>query len=171
MRDKTFVVQISKLGLGLNHLNYKIDDAFFNLFPFSTIKQADLQVDLAFQKQDQLHVLDFHLSGWVGADCDICLESIHVPVDSHHGLLVKQTDDKKDEGSDDDLIIMGTKENDLDLTSQLYDYVYISLPIRKTCELAGKQCNPAMESIIQGKEQEQETDERWALLKKLKDKK
>ena len=169
MRDKTFVVQISKLSPGLNNLSFKVSDSFFDQFPFSTIKKTDLLVSLDFEKQEHLHVLSFHIQGWVESECDICLETIQVPLDAKYQLLVKQTEEKPLIQDDVDLIVIGFQDNELDLSTQIYDYVYVSMPIRKVCEMVGKTCNPLMADRLKKENSGIDEDDRWAELKKLKD--
>jgi uncharacterized metal-binding protein YceD (DUF177 family) len=111
-------------------------------------------------------VLEFTISGTVRTTCDRCNEEFDMPLEGEYRLIVKvgghETGDE-----DDDIITVAANEHELDLSQYLYEYITLSLPIRRvhpdgTCdEEVIKKLN---DHLTEG----EEGDPRWDGLKNIK---
>ena len=129
-----------------------------------------MHVQVVLQKSLRLLTLDFFIDGTVRVPCDRCLEEFDLPLVFHETLYVK-FGDKRCEESANTLII---PEDDafLVISQYLYEYIHLALPIRRVHpddEQGHSTCNPVMikklEEFSVETFKEQETDQRWSVLK------
>jgi uncharacterized protein len=121
-------------------------------------------------------VLHFDISGTVKADCDRCTEEFDLPIEGKYKLIVKVgghlTGDE-----DDDIITVPANEHELDLSQHIYEYIALSLPIKRVHpdnEQGESTCNEEILEKLslflteEEKEEENEpTDPRWDNLKNI----
>lgn len=143
MRD--YDIEFIKLKLGEHKFEYHLNSEFFKAFN-SSLSAEDIQVDLLFQKSNNMFTLTFELKGKVETDCDRCLSPIQLPIESEHTVIVKVTEYPIE--SEDDLIYIGAHEYKINIAQHLYDFVNLSLPIKKTCSDVGKTCDPSVTANI-----------------------
>jgi uncharacterized metal-binding protein YceD (DUF177 family) len=96
-----------------------------------------------------------------------------LPISGDYRLIVKvgghETGDE-----DDDIITIAANEHELDLQQYIYEYIALSLPIKRVHpELKGKSsCDPdtvkKLKKFLTDKESEDPTDPRWNGLKNIK---
>lgn len=141
---KAYDVEFVKLNIGEHEYDFEINDDFFRAFD-SSLKAEDLKLKLHFTKGNGTFTLVFRLSGKVKVECDRCLTEIDIPVESVNTLMVKITENLMED--QDDIIYLHPGEHKLNISQHLYDYILISLPIKKTCDIVGKVCD----STITGK--------------------
>ena len=177
---KEYIIQFVGLAIGKHEYNFSVTDPFFEHFEFSEIKQADIQVDLTLLKQSTMMSLEFEISGTVKVNCDLCTEEFDLPIAGSYKLIVKVGG--SDSGvEDDDIITISAAEHELDLRQYIYEYIVLSLPIKRVHPPDAKgnsTCNQEMlEKIKQylvdkapegGEDDEPETDPRWNQLKNIK---
>ncbi len=142
---KEYDIEFIKLKLGDHKFEYHLTDQFFKAFN-SSLSTKDIKVDLLFQKSNTMFTLVFELDGKLGLECDRCLSDIDLPIRNKHTVLVKITDHPME--NEDDLIYIGSHEYKLNIAQHLYDFVNLSIPIKKTCSDVGKTCDPAMTKNI-----------------------
>lgn len=164
---KHYILHFSGLGLGFHNYQYQISNDFFEAFDNSEIEQASIIVDLSLEKQERMLIFDFEISGNINVMCDRCLDKFDYPLDISEQLIVKfgEAFDQENE----EVIILPEHEHQLDLSSYLYDFIILSLPIRivhPEDENGSSNCNPEIIEKIQ-KLSEPEPDPRWGSLKDL----
>ena len=69
-RLKSFSIPFTSLKNGKHQFDFKISDSFFTEFEYSPIKKADLSVEVEFNKQETMFVLDFVIKGEIELTCD-----------------------------------------------------------------------------------------------------
>lgn len=142
---KEFDIEFIKLKEGEHQFEFHIGDAFFKAFD-SSLSAQDIVVNLLFNKSGSMFTLEFGFEGKLETECDRCLSSIGLPVKGRHTLLVKITEHPKE--SEDDLIYLSTSDYKLNVAQHIYDFIHLSLPIKKTCSDAGLECDPAVTEKI-----------------------
>jgi len=165
-----YSIPLSGLKEGHHTLDFEIDNAFFELFEESEVKEGSLAAVVEMEKRSSHLDLTVRISGTVKISCDRCLETFSQPVDCENRLLVKFG--KEIEDSDPDILTIPVDEHELDLQQQIYEFIILALPIKRVhpTDKNGKStCNPDMikkleELLI---EEEKENDPRWDELKKL----
>jgi len=173
---KEYIIQFVGLSLGLHEFKFEINDSFFKDFEFSEIKQGNILVDLNLLKQSQMMVLEFKIGGTVKMECDLCTGEFDLPLNGTYKLIVKVGG--SDTGNeDDDIITVAANEHQLDLAQYIYEYIALSLPIKRvhpldkkgnsTCD---KEVLKKLEKFIieEEKQEEEKTDPRWNDLKNIK---
>jgi uncharacterized metal-binding protein YceD (DUF177 family) len=169
---KDYIIQFAGLSLGQHKYEFEISDKFFESLDYSEIKQGRINVVLNLIKQSTMMILEFEIKGTVKMECDRCTGEFDMPLSGNYRLIVKvgghETGDE-----DDDIITIAANEHELDLSQYLYEYVTLSLPIRRvhpedkegnsTCD---QEMLKKLDDHIIG--EEDKTDPRWDNLKNIK---
>ena len=108
-----FVVQLTSLAPGTNHLEWHAGAEFFEGFGNVDILDADLEVTAHVLSRGLTVVVACTMTGSVTVACDRCLEDLVIPVDT----AFEET--------------YTPEGGELDLSQDVYDYVCISLPIQR----------------------------------------
>lgn len=172
---KDYNVDFVKLKLGQHSFNYRISDSFFKIKEHSLIEQGEIDVHLLIDKKERLMNLTFTFQGKVRTDCDICLDSIQLPVKGEETMVVKIVEQPRE--SDSEILYLGPNDISFNIYDPVYEFICTSLPLSKACrdDISGtKVCNPAMLKFLsESKEEnssiENETDPRWDKLKNIKE--
>ncbi len=167
--SKEYVIQFAGLSPGEHLFEFDVNDKFFENLDYSEIKQGNIQVKLTLLKQSAMMVLHFDISGTVKSNCDRCAAEFDLPINGNHKLIVK-VGGSDDNDEDDDIITIAANEHKLDLTQYLYEYITLSLPIKRehseesTCD---KEILKKLENFLV-EEKEEKIDPRWDGLKNIK---
>jgi uncharacterized protein len=167
----SYILKIGGLKEGHYHEEFKIGKEFFEQFEESEIKEGALVAIVDMEKRISHIDMVIKISGEMKVACDRCLAMFMYPINCTNRLIVNFQNDQM-EDSDPDIISVPSDEEELDLKQHFYDFVILSLPIRRVHPLDNKgksTCDPEMlrklnKLII---EEEKVTDPRWDELKKL----
>ena len=128
---KEFNIQFVGLSLGEHVFEYTLSETFFaNLNPDSEIKKGKIDVTIRLLKQSTMMILQFEITGTVNVNCDRCTDEFDLPINGNYQLVVKFGGHDTGE-EDDDIITLSTHESELDVSQYIYEYVMLSLPIRR----------------------------------------
>lgn len=172
--------QIGFTGLsdGLHEYTFTIGKAFFEQFDYTEIENANMRVRMVLEKKPTMLVVSFEISGEVNVMCDRCTDYFDLPVSGESGLIYKFGDQDLD---DENVITVYPGETDIHVAQPIYEAIILLLPVRKVHPEG--MCNQEMlndidkylmveESSVDNTtseiKTEEETDPRWAALKKLK---
>ena len=108
-----FVVQLTSLAPGTNHLKWNAGAEFFETFGNVEILDADLEVTADVISRGLTVDAACTMTGSVTVACDRCLEDLVIPVDASFEETYTP------EGGE------------LDLSQDVYDYVCTSLPLQR----------------------------------------
>ncbi len=171
---KQYIIQFVALALGEHKYEFKVNDAFFEHLDYSEIKQADITVNLNLLRQSQMMILQFEISGTVKVICDLCATEFDLPISGTYKLIVK-FGGTEEESEDDDIISVSSNEHQLDLSQYIYEYITLSLPIKREHPLDSKgksTCNKEvlkkLKKFLTKEEKKDKTDPRWDGLKNIK---
>lgn len=150
-----FSIPFIGMKIGLHQLKFEVDNAFFGAYQNSQVKQGKITVLLDLDKRSHMTILDFNLEGWVSTDCDRCMEAINLPIHGEYTLHAKYNEESL-EGTDE-VIYIHPKISRLNVAQFIYEYIHLSIPMIKTCDLDPEaSCN---EEILSRFEQETDDDE------------
>lgn len=121
-------LEYKKLEKGLNKLNYQIDDKFFELFEYSELTSGKINVEANLEFSGNLIIIEFLLNGFIYTECDVCLETFPLDISNEFNLVFKFSEDNS---NDDEIIYVSENEVYIDLSKHFYDYIILSLPIKK----------------------------------------
>lgn len=188
MRDlKQFKLNLINLKPGKYDYDFTADSEFFTHFPNSLVSEVNSNIKVALEKQsDVLYILNFKGEGKFNLECDRCLDEITLPFTFEERLMVRVSDHPNLIASDDeDLLVLAPDSNELDLSTIIYEYIHVQIPLRKTCEDISKECDqemltkinqyiigsgdtsPDIESEENSPSDTKEIDPRWVKLKGL----
>jgi uncharacterized metal-binding protein YceD (DUF177 family) len=169
---REYLINFGNLKQGKHEYDFTVDEKFFGEFEYSLVKNGNVKVLLILEKQNEnLLILNFNYNGTIDITCDRCLDEFSMPVDSEQRLIVK-LDSKEQASDDDEIIFLPAEAYELDISPFIYEYINLSIPLKKVCSEAGKDCNPNMIQYIDGvnnhSQEDTTVDPRWEGLKNLK---
>ena len=168
--SKEYVIQFAGLSSGEHLFELNVHDKFFENLDYSEIKQGNILVTLTLLKQSSMMVLHFDISGTVKVNCDHCAAEFDMPINGNYKLTVKVGGSDEDT-DDDDIITIGVNEHKLDVSQYLYEYITLSLPIKRehvdklTCD---KEIVNKLDNFLVDEEKKEPIDPRWDGLKDIK---
>ena len=139
-------MQDRDISYGEHPFSFKVDGSFFEAYENDTVSDADLDVSAVVTKEHGRMALDLSITGNVTVKCDRCLADLTVPVDIQVPFSVMFSSYAADADADgdgaDEVILLDSDSADIDLSQIIYDYVSLSLPIKKVHP--DGQCDPVM---------------------------
>lgn len=109
--------------------DFKIDDSFFAHFEYGDIEGGDLQVKIKVIYSSRQIKLDLRIKGDVEIVCDRCLDTYRDNLDANFVLYGKFGHGADEE--DIDVIWIPEDRTYIDLIPVFFDYINISLPLRR----------------------------------------
>ncbi|MEO0896336.1 MAG: DUF177 domain-containing protein [Bacteroidota bacterium] len=179
--DKSFLreysLDVARTADGNSQLAYKIEGKFFEHFEKSQVQKGEVDITLDIEKNRSHLDATFHLNGWVELNCDRCGQPYEQPIENEFRIIFsfKETETKEE----DEVVFVERNEDQLSLIQEFYDFIHLSLPMRKVPEPDIHLCDPEVLKLLgldengdplPENEDEKEVDPRWAALKQLKDK-
>jgi len=166
----SYGIPISGLKEGRHLIDFEIGKEFFEQFEDSEVKEGSLIANIEMDKRSSHMDLLIRITGNIRICCDRCLEMYLQPVSCENRLIVKFG--KSMEDDDPDIISVPIGEHELDLSQQLFEFIYLALPIKRihpNDSNGNYTCDPEMleklsEHIV---EEGNNNDPRWDDLKKL----
>ena len=164
-RTKEYSIPFLGLKVGIHHFNLQVNEGFFGQFDYSEIHEADIVVKVEMEKKETMLVLDFELDGTVKVLCDRCGDEMDQPVQSNERLIVKLGNETGT--TDDDVLVLGPAEHELDLSQYLYEYAHLALPVRHAHQTMAE-CNQKVLAELEKFRVNDDADSRWEDLKNLR---
>ena len=164
-----YKIPFSGLKLGIHHFDFNVDDSFFEHFEESLIKDSDLKVHLAFDKQSTMFVLDFKFEGTIQTLCDRCADNFNLPISGSRQFIIKM---REESGEDEDIIYISTASVDYNVAELIYEILHLHLPIKKACALTEEDEPICGFTLSQYNTEEEDSDDDqndvWSALKDFK---
>ena len=168
MRKSDAIVQFSGLESGKYEYHYTLGSDFFSEFENEELRDGDVDFRVVLEKTERSMMFTFSFSGSVRSFCDRCLGEMDVPVSGEEHLCIKLSNDERCDN--EDMFILPENASRIDLSQWMYEYVVVSLPMRKVHE--DGQCDSEMLRYIEQPSSEvsesEAVDPRWSVLEKLK---
>lgn len=168
-KENTYLIPVSGLALGRHTFQYEITDDFFNGMDYSEIQQGKVSVNLNIDRMETMLTLTFDMVGTVRVMCDRCADEFDLPIESQQVFFIKLGTENAEES--DDVAVVPADQHDFDLTSLLYEFIILSVPMQRVHPEG--QCNPEVIDMLNGmqeveeEEEEESIDPRWAALKDI----
>jgi uncharacterized metal-binding protein YceD (DUF177 family) len=148
-RFSEYIIPFSSYSNGTHEFEFELVDAFFGQYPESEIRKADVHVSVELIKQERQLEFSFTLDGWVMLPCDRCLEDYEQPITGEFSLFGKFGHGNNED--EFDVVWLTQDAYQIDLSQYLYEYVMLSLPMRKVHPDGpdGKpECDPGMLDLL-----------------------
>lgn len=175
---RKYSLNVARMKPGKNEEDFHIGPEFFDHFEVSPVKTGVVDAHLKMHKYGTHVDVVFQMRGWIELNCDRCGEPYEHEFEIEERIIYSFDSDMDFEGYE--VMYVNSGEDKLDISQELYDFVQISIPLRKVPDTDVHLCAPdvlkalglnergEVKKIKQEKEEE-EIDPRWAALKKLKD--
>lgn len=138
-----YSIDIKGLALGVSTQEFKVGKDFFKSYDNDTITDADLTVSVTVNKSSGWIKVDCNIAGNVDVECDRCLAELRLPINISAPFTVKFSSIHQEEGEyGDDVIVLDSTDAELDLSQIIYDYVCLSLPLKRVHP--DGECDPVM---------------------------
>lgn len=172
----TFNIPFLHLPAGSHKFQYDINNKFFESFENAVVQKGKAHIDLDFNRQENILILNFEITGAIDVECDRCLGRFDFPVHEKHELIIKLVADVANAEEDAEIISISDQEHTVNVAQHIYDYMSLDLPYRKVHpdnENGESTCDPEFLKQIDQLSQHEENhnDPRWDALKKIKSKK
>ncbi|MCS6917480.1 MAG: DUF177 domain-containing protein [Chitinophagales bacterium] len=169
---RAFDIAFVGLPAGVTEFVYTVDEEFFRHYPGSLIEQADVQVNLFFDKQPSFFLLTFRMTGTIRTNCHRCDAELDFPVSLNRAVVVKFDSHREDEADDShaDVVYLRRSDSHLSVAQMIYDFLSLSLSERSiTCDQlpVPRTCDPAVTARLQLAAPVAD-DHRWDELRKIK---
>lgn len=162
---KDYTISFSGLSIGEYEFDFEVDNTLFEEYENEDILGADVSLNVLLKKEERMMSFDFSFEGVLNVLCDRCLDPLNIDVRGVNTLFVKFGEENKED--DDDVIIISNKENKIDLSQYIYEYILMQKPMR--CVHKEGECNKDMLDRIDNIENNKESiDPRWESLKDIK---
>jgi len=174
---REFTIPFVGLKLGEHQFDFNIGKQFFEYFEYDEFNDADIKLVVTLTKKVTL--LEFALSfdGFVNVNCDVTNEPYNQNIMGEYHLVVNFGDSFNNEN--EDLLIIPHGSSEVNIQQYVYESIVLAMPARrihpgiedgtlksdiliKLEELSLKQ-----ENTNNSSEEDEATDPRWDLLKKL----
>lgn len=170
-KQSPYIIHFAGLPEGVHTYSFEMDKAFFAGFNDNVIEDASLKADAALNKQRNLMLIDFTITGHVVLQCDLCSDNFNYPVEIKKHIIVKPSSTNP-EDADEDEIIISENDSELNVAQHLYDFIEISLPMKHVhpVDKKGKStCNQkTLKEIVKHLiHTEHPADPRWDVLKNI----
>jgi len=147
-----YSISLGGLKDGVHQFDYQIDSDFFKHFPDSLIKDGSFKIHLDFDRRPDMIELLFDFQGSINTTCDRCLEAMNLPFDGQERLLVKFSDDFREEA---EVVYIPQDAQKLNVAKYIYEFVCLAIPLIKTHDLAtDTSCDTKMLSYLESEEKE-----------------
>ena len=129
MEKKMYVIPFRGLKEGKHQFEYKVNSAFFEIYQYEDILDADITVTLEFTKKSTLLELHFYAKGTVQVMCDISNELYNQPIDGDLNLVVKYGDTYNNEN--EDVLIIPHESYEINLSQYIFEMIVLALPSKR----------------------------------------
>lgn len=171
-------INIVGLSNKVHHFEYEIGEAFFREYGTDLVSAGKFKVEVALDKRETFLEANFRIVGAAGLVCDRSLEPFDYQINTTHKVVFKYGD--KDEEITDEIMIINRETAWLEIGQFIYEFIALSIPLKKLHPRF--QDEEAEEDGAEGKivyssgdpdsdddkDNGEETDPRWNILKKLK---
>ncbi len=161
---KEYRIPYLGLKLGKHQYQFELTASFFDKFEFSEIHECNLQAEVELEKQSTMLIFTTTVHGKVDTVCDHCGDPLQTGIETTQKLIVKFGDQTGD--TDEDILVLGPSEHEVDMSQFLYEYAHLALPVRHVHEKESD-CNQEVLKQLEKYRVDQAASTQWAALKNL----
>lgn len=163
---REYKIAFRGLGEGKHSFEFVLDRAFFDCFETTKGTEGAVNASVELIKSSLLMELKIRINGTVKVACDRCLGDFSLEMKGDMNLYVKQSE--REEGNDDDFIVISPEDDFLDLSTYLYEVYMLNYPMRVVHP--DGECDANMQGVLADyivEEDDKPIDPRWDELRKL----
>ena len=168
-----YSINIVGLSSKEHHFQYEFGSEFFRKYGTDIVSEGKFVVDLRLSKHETFIETEFKISGAAHLTCDRSLEPFDFPIESKNKIVFKYGDEYQE--ITDEIIIIPRDTATLELGQYIYEFIALGIPLKKLHPKFQDETEDDSEGKIvytseatEEKKDEEDTDPRWNILKKLK---
>lgn len=174
--ERQYAINVARLKNGNHQDSFEIDSNFFQHFEKSLVSEGLVHALLDITKYETHLDVKFTFTGKISLNCDRCGEPYLHQLDAEQRIIYAFDSDMQFEGYE--VMYVNKDEPQLVLVQEFYDFISLSIPLRKVPHPDVHICAPEVLELLglneKGEplakdEDETEIDPRWEKLRKLKD--
>jgi uncharacterized metal-binding protein YceD (DUF177 family) len=142
---RQFSIPLKGLKNGEHNYAFNIDKTFFACFESAPIGEGQLTAELSLEKKSDHIILDFWIEGSIRTECDRCTALIDLPIESEHEIIVKYSDEEKEE---DEIVYIPNDAHELNVASLIYELIILAIPMIKVYDCDIEEPRPCNEEIL-----------------------
>jgi len=163
-----YSIDFASLELGEYRFDFKIDESLFQEFGNQDILGADISLSVDLLKEERVLTLTLDFKGMINLLCDRCLDPLELKVSGIKTLFIKFGEENTQEI--DNIIFISDRENEIDLSQQIYEYILLQKPMKCVHEIS--ECNSDIIDILTTtttrEDNNKSIDPRWDALRNIK---
>jgi uncharacterized protein len=165
---KGFGINIIGLGNKVHHFEYEFGDEFFRHYGSELVSAGSFRADVTLNKHETFIEADFIIKGKLQLTCDRSLELFDHPININSRIVFKFGD--HDEEITEEIVMIHRDTATLEIGQYVYEFIGLAVPLKKLHPKfdQGEEATEGGIIYTSGDVQEQESDPRWEILKKLK---
>ena len=137
MRNSEYDIIFKGLSKDLHCFNYKINKKNLHVFFHSEelMQNCYISVDVELNNRSIIKELYFNIKGFIYTFCDTCNGQIIIKINSKNKLILKPNNTNY---QDDEIIFIDYNNRKINIIKFVYEYIMLSLPMKKTCFISEK---------------------------------
>ncbi len=171
---KQFDIKVGNRKEGIYNEHLNVNHLFFEKHINDYVSDGNVDIDLTIDCRERMIFLTFDMKGYLISTCDLCLESLTLPINCTEKLILKVTENITDINNNDESIVFISKNDYLYNVEQIiFEYLMMTIPIRKEhSNTNDDMCNQDMLNLLKQFERSNKQDEMgnamWNALKNIK---
>lgn len=169
---RSFDIDIFKLANKEHEYDFVFDDRLFEAFEFSGVKRGKGKVEVSLNKSDTMISLNFSIEGDLRLICDRSLDEFDYPLSLMETILLKYGEHEEELG--DNLFMIQKDTQTINMAQFLHESISLAIPMKKLHPKFEEDEDASAQVFIYSSEEKEEiknndeTDPRWDILKKLR---
>jgi uncharacterized protein len=125
--SENIIISFSGLNQGKHLFHFQIGNSFFNNRENSLINQGEAEIEIEITKHSVMLEADVQFKALVGLECDRCTATVKTPLSGADRVVIK-LGGSNDEEDENDIIILGASETEVDLSHYVYESICLRIP-------------------------------------------
>ena len=168
-----YSINIVGLSNKEHHFQYEFGGEFFRKYGTDIVSEGKFLVDVQLSKHETFIETEFKISGAAHLTCDRSLEPFDFPIENKKKIVFKYGNEYQE--ITDEIIVIPRDTATLELGQYIYEFFALAIPLKKVHPKFQDDAADESEGKIvytseatEERKDEEETDPRWNILKKLK---
>lgn len=170
-----YSINIVGLSNKEHQFQFELGDEFFRIYGTDLVSQGKFRVDVTLAKRETFIEVEFKIDGTARLICDRSLEPFDYPIESTNKIVFKYGEEFQE--MTEEIIIIPRDTAKLELGQYMYEFIALGVPMKKLHpkfkdEDGDEETSEGKIVYSSGtspeKNDEEEIDPRWNILKKLK---
>jgi len=150
-KGRAYDIAFVGLKPGMHEYTYSIDDKFFESFQEQDFSDCHAEIKLSLNKQNGFMLLKFEVGGNVMVTCDRCNNDLKLELWDEFLVTIKMVEEPElmnDQEEDPDVYYISRGESHINVENWIYEFINLSIPMHKTCNAFGGQCNETALKVL-----------------------